>query len=113
MNSRRQFLRQIAITASAPLVIASQLHAQETPPPEKVTETDPVAGALGYKEDTASVDQTKYPQHKPEQRCDNCLHYTGKAGEETGPCAIFQNKLVTSHGWCAAYVVKPATPPAN
>jgi hypothetical protein len=59
------------------------------------------------------VDQTKYPQHKPEQRCDNCLHYTGKAGEETGPCAIFQNKLVTSHGWCAAYVVKPATPPAN
>ncbi|HSP42818.1 MAG TPA: high-potential iron-sulfur protein [Luteolibacter sp.] len=112
MNTRRHFLRKLAITASAPLVIASQLGAEETPPPppEKVPESDPVATAFGYKEDTTKVDQQKYPQHKPEQRCDNCLHYTGKPGEATGPCAIFQNRLVTAEGWCMAYVIKPAAP---
>ena len=112
INTRRHFLRSLAITATAPLALASHLRGEQTPAAaaQKVPESDPVATAFGYKEDTTKVDQQKYPQHKPEQRCDNCLHYTGKAGEATGPCAIFQNRHVTAAGWCMAYVIKPAAP---
>jgi hypothetical protein len=109
MNTRRHFLRHLAITATAPLALTARVIGEEAKP-EKIPETDPIAVAFGYKEDTTKVDQQKYPQHKPEQRCDNCIHYTAKAGEATGPCAIFQNRHVTAEGWCSVYVVKPATP---
>lgn len=73
----------------------------------KLEETDPVATALGYKEDTTKVDATKYPQHKNDQKCDGCALYTGKAGDATGPCSAFGGKIVTSGGWCAAFAKKP------
>jgi len=110
MNSRRQFLCKLAITAGAPLALASRLKAGEEAPPEMLKEDDPVAIAFGYKEDTLKVDQEKYPQHKPEQRCDNCLHYTGEDGKPTGPCTIFPNKHVTAPGWCLVWVIKPEPP---
>lgn len=114
MNSRRHFLRNIAI--SAPVLLGARALAQDTPakpaPPVKLTEDDPVAMALGYKEDTTKVDSAKYPQHKPEQVCDNCALYTGKPGQPTGPCTVFQNKLVTAKGWCATWALKPPAAPA-
>ncbi len=105
-NTRRHFLRSLAITSTIPLAMASRVVAAEAKS-EKVPESDPVATAFGYKEDTTKVDQQKYPQHKPGQRCDNCLHYTAKAGDATGPCAIFQNRHVTAAGWCMVWVAKP------
>lgn len=123
MNSRRHFLRKIAI--STPLLFAARAlgqdtaPAQQTPatpaatPPVHLTEDDPVAMALGYKKDATAVDAAKYPQWKTGQVCENCALYTGKPGEEEGPCTVFQNKLVTSKGWCATYAPKPpVTPPA-
>lgn len=108
MKSRRNFLFRLALTASAPVAIGSRALAQGTPPPPgKLEETDPIAIALGYKEDTTKVDGKKYPQHKPEQRCDGCMLYTGKAGDASGPCTAVGNKTVTAGGWCAAYVKKP------
>ncbi|MGA0844947.1 MAG: high-potential iron-sulfur protein [Luteolibacter sp.] len=109
MDTRRDFLRKFAISTALPWVAIQQLNAEEAKtPPAKVPEDDPIAKAFGYKEDTTKVDAQKYPQHKVEQRCDNCMHYTGKADEAIGPCAIFQNRNVTAAGWCAAYVAKPA-----
>lgn len=113
MNSRRNFLLKLAVTA--PAALGGRLLAQEAPPPPvKLEETDPVAIALGYKMDTTKVDPVKYPQHKPEQMCSGCALVTpGSKEGEFIPCTAFQNKLVSSHGWCMAYVKKPdpaATP---
>ncbi len=112
MNTRRNFLRNLALSAGTPALLCSRVFAQDTPPAVKLEESDPVAMALGYKEDTTKVDAVKYPQHKPEQRCDGCALYTGKPGEASGPCTVFANKIVLAGGWCATFAVKPATPAA-
>lgn len=72
----------------------------------RLEETDPLAAALGYRHDTNAVDQSKYPNHKPDQRCDNCNLIQGAAGDEWRPCAIFPGKLVNANGWCTAWVKK-------
>ena len=110
MNSRRHFFRQLAVTASAPVLLCSKLFAQDTPALVPLPETDPLAMALGYKEDTSKVDATKYPQHKAEQKCLNCALYQGKPGEKTGACPIFAGKTVTAEGWCVSYAPKPPAP---
>ena len=110
MDSRRKFLFKLAATAGAPALFASRALGQTPPPPAKLEESDPVATALGYKEDTAKVDKTKYPNHTPEQKCTGCALYTGKPGDADGPCATFQGKLVKAGGWCATFVKKPEQP---
>lgn len=112
MNSRRNFIFRFALSVSAPVAIGSRAFGQDAPPPPgKLEETDPIAIALGYKEDTTKVDAKKYPQHTKEQRCDGCLLYTGKAGDATGPCTAVGNKTVTAQGWCAAFAKKPPAAP--
>jgi hypothetical protein len=111
MNSRRHFLRKLAISAATPAALVGLLPAQDTPPAVKLEENDPVGLALGYKMDTTKVDAQKYPQHKPDQKCSNCALITPGAPEgEFIPCTAFQNKLVHSNGWCAAYARKPEPP---
>lgn len=116
MNSRRHFLYKLAISATAPAALGGRLLAQDTPPataPVKLDVADPVAAALGYKLDTTKVDQTKYPQHKPEQKCSVCALVTpGSPTADFLPCTAFQNKLVAANGWCMAFVKKPEAPPA-
>jgi hypothetical protein len=107
MNTRRCFLTRLVATAGMPALLCGRVFAQTPPPPVKIEESDPVATALGYKEDTTKVDAVKYPAHKREQRCDNCALYQGKPGEASGPCAAFGGKLVTAAGWCAVYAKKP------
>jgi hypothetical protein len=113
MNSRRHFLRKLAISATAPAMLGGRLLAQETPPPVKLDEADPVAVALGYKMDTTKVDAQKYPQHKAEQKCSGCALVTpGAPAGEFLPCTAFQGKLVATNGWCMAFVKKPEAPAA-
>lgn len=111
MNTRRHFLRSLMVTAGAPVLLSAKAFAEDAKPAE-LEETDPTAMALGYKKDTTKVDGTKYPQHKPDQKCSDCALYTGKAGDATGPCTAFQGKIVTAAGWCAAFAKKPAAAPA-
>jgi hypothetical protein len=67
-----------------------------------LAETDPQASALGYK-----MDATKAAARKdPSAFCSGCNFYSGKAGAADGPCAIFGGKLVSSKGWCTAWVKK-------
>ena len=105
MNSRRDFLFKLAVSATTPAVLCGRALAQ-TPPPVQLKESDPVAKALGYKEDTAKVNAAKYPKHAIIQRCDGCATYTGKAGAATGPCTTVGGKRVTAAGWCSAFAVK-------
>jgi hypothetical protein len=108
MNTRRRFLSQIAIAMTAPYVVASRVLAQApaTAPAVKIEETDPLAVALGYKEDGSKVDVQTYPMYQKENRCSGCALYTGKAGEATGPCSAMGSKLVTAEGWCAVFAKK-------
>lgn len=77
----------------------------------RLPENDKQAMALGYKEDANLVDTTKFSRGK-DQLCQNCQLYSGSAGEEWGPCAIFsyridpklnQNYVVSGKGWCRSW----------
>lgn len=57
---------------------------------------DPTAKALEYVSE--SPDATKL--------CAGCQLYTGAAGAEWGPCAIFSGKLVSAKGWCKSWIMK-------
>ncbi len=99
--NRRTFLRSTMVAAAAvPMGIPLVTYA------EPVSEDDPSASALGYRHDTTTVDSAKFPQHKPEQQCDNCQLFLNPDEEGWGACAIFPNKQVAAKGWCSAWVKK-------
>jgi hypothetical protein len=105
---RRQFLKlgmKAGGSAVALSAIPIQLLAQDA-----VTESEPLAQAMGYVEDATKTDTAKFPKRAGEagakQFCDNCALYAGDAGSESAPCSIFQNRLVTGKGWCNAWVAK-------
>jgi len=62
----------------------------------QVDPQDAQARALGY------VHQSP----KPDSLCKNCQLYTGDPDADWGPCAIFPGKLVSTSGWCSAWVKK-------
>jgi hypothetical protein len=72
----------------------------------KLSESDPTAQALGYKDDATQVDKTKFPKYAAGQACGNCVLYQGKPGDATGPCPIYPGKSVSSKGWCSSYAKK-------
>ncbi len=99
MTSRREFVIQLSLGSTA--LLAGNAMAQAM-----VAEGDAQAAALGYKADTTKVDKKKYANHKPEQRCDNCALFVGKAGDKAGGCPLFAGKQVAGPGWCSAYAKK-------
>ena len=106
-SSRRHFLKLgIAGLAAIPLgqlAVQRFSWAQDLP---MLEESDPTAQSLGYQHHSTQVDGTKYPQHTDQQFCHNCQLYTGKEGEQSGPCSIFPGKAVSANGWCSAWVAK-------
>lgn len=104
--SRRRFLKIAAGTAAAAAVVgALPMRANAAGLPH-LSPTDPAAQALGYVENTAQVDQAKYPNHKPSQDCSNCNFYRGAAGAPWGPCQLFPGKDVNAKGWCSAHATR-------
>lgn len=95
--NRRTFIIH-SLVGSAALATANLSVAQAA----KVSESDPQAAALGYKDDATKVDKAKFPRYAAGQSCASCQLYQG-AATGTGKCAIFQGKLVASGGWCSAY----------
>jgi len=106
--NRRDFLKLGMKAGGGALALSTiplELVAQE-----EVSVDDPLAQAMGYSPDAAKVDTTKFPKRAGEaganQFCHNCALFGGKEGDETGPCSIFQNRLVRAGGWCNAWVAK-------
>lgn len=95
--SRRHFLQASCIA----LALAGG-NAQASAP--KLSEADPTASSLGYRQDGAKVDATKYPKRTPDQNCSTCKLSRATAGEEWIPCTLYAGKLVSTNGWCAAWV---------
>lgn len=101
--NRRQFIKLSAGSAVVvPFFVSLPASAGAHLP--RVEEDDAQAMALGYKHDSAEVDQAKHAKHTPEQICSGCTLYQGKDGDEWGPCAIFPGKEVAAAGWCSAFV---------
>ena len=102
-NSRRRFIKLTAIgLAAAPF--ANALLSGTARAADAVSETDSQAVALGYKADATKAEK----RPNAAATCSSCNFYSGKAGDATGPCAIFQGKLVSANGWCTSWVKKPA-----
>jgi hypothetical protein len=100
MTRRREFMIQISAGSAALLAGRFAMAA------DMVAETDPQAGALGYKSDTTKVDAKKYPTHAAAQNCGNCALFQGKAGDKAGNCPLVAGKQVAAAGWCSAYAKK-------
>ena len=95
-RNRRIFILQVVAGASGLAAAAAQ--AQQA---ERVTEDDPYARSMGFKLDTTKVDQKRYPRHDAAtQQCSKCQLYSGKPGDQLGPCSFFGDRLVPPAGWC-------------
>lgn len=103
-QARRRFLK-LAVAGAVAAPIASTLlpriaRADDMP---HLSESDPTAMALGYKEDATKVDKTKFSMYKEGSMCSNCKFWTGNAGDAYGPCQLFPGKATNAKGWCSGY----------
>ena len=103
-SNRRSFMRLSAAALVATPALLS-LNVGVAQAAEKLNEEDPMAKALGYKEDTNNVDAAAYANHSADQVCKNCTLYQGD-DPAWGGCSAFQGKLVAGLGWCVAYAPK-------
>lgn len=104
--TRRNFIGQVAIAIPVSAVFLSRDAAAQANP-SRLDLNDPVAKALMYTHDAATVDKAKAPNYKPGQTCANCVQIQAGTGEWLG-CTAFPGKLVNTKGWCSAWVQKPA-----
>jgi hypothetical protein len=72
-----------------------------------VKETDPYPKSMGFRLNTADVDQKKFPRHTTEQHCGECQLYSAKPGEEWGHCSFFKRQVPVK-GWCRNFKVRKA-----
>jgi High potential iron-sulfur protein len=103
--ARRRFVTTMGIAAGSVALgalVAKEATAADLP---HLQETDGLAVAMNYKEDTAKVDAKKFPNHKATQTCANCQFYQG-AATGYGPCSIFAGKAVAAKGWCQVWQQK-------
>jgi hypothetical protein len=100
-TNRRRFI-ELTLTGLAAAPFANALLVESAAAVQQVSESDPTAQALAYKEDA-----TKAPNRKDTSAyCSNCSLYSGKPGAADGPCSVFSGNLVTAKGWCTAWVKK-------
>jgi hypothetical protein len=103
-SNRRVFMMRVIGAGSA--LAAGHALAADPVSTEKLTETDSYAKSMGFRLDTAKVDAAKYPRHTAEQKCSSCQLFSGKEGDEWGPCSFFGGRLVNKGGWCRNFKVR-------
>jgi hypothetical protein len=106
-QDRRRFIKIAVLgAASAPLfggLVARSANAADLPP---LTADNPTAAALGYAEDSTTVDAAKFPTHVAGQACAVCNLSAAAQGDGRLPCSLYPGTSVNPKGWCAAYVKK-------
>lgn len=98
-SSRRRFLLQAAVAATALPLLASMAGQPARAALTKLPADNPQAKALGYTEDG---DDSKNAAHKSGSICSNCQFFTAA----TGACALFPGFAVSPKGWCSAWAKK-------
>jgi len=75
-----------------------------------VSETDPTATALNFKQNAADVpaELQKESNGVPfaNQRCANCMFYNAADGADVGMCQLLPSGKVKAGGWCASWSAK-------
>jgi hypothetical protein len=95
--------RRVFLLGSLTAVSAFGLTREAFAAPPMVSESDPTAVSLGYKQDATKVDKTKFSNYAAGSECDNCQFFQGDPGAAAGGCAMFAGKQVAAKGWCTAY----------
>jgi hypothetical protein len=98
-TSRRHFLT-LGVGVSSSLMLARFAFADTA---NTLSEADPKAQAVGYKEDASKIDKAKFPDYAVGQTCANCSLFQGKASDAYGGCTLFGDKQVAARGWCSSY----------
>jgi hypothetical protein len=102
---RRTFLKG-AFAALAAIPVVAAIAPAEAAAPAKLDPNSAQAKALGYVTDTTKVDDKARPSHKPDQKCNNCAQFQGKATDAVGGCNIFPGTQVEGAGWCSVWAKK-------
>lgn len=97
---RRAFIVTSMVSGAAALC-AGRARAQLT----RADESEPKALAVGYRHDSSTVDQNRYPKHQPGQRCEGCLAFypSDDEADEWGECDLMSDRLVNKRGWCSSF----------
>jgi hypothetical protein len=103
---RRSFVK-FATGSLLAIPVLANINLASANDPDRLSEEDAMAKALGYKENTTEVDASSHPNHKDVQNCLGCVLYQG-SDPEWGGCGAFPGKKVAGQGWCVAYAPKPA-----
>jgi hypothetical protein len=104
-RNRRVFVLHM-LAGSTSLSAPALLHAEASA--EAVKETDPYPRSMGFRLNTANVDQAKFPRHETTQKCSECQLFTApKAGEPLGTCSFFK-RMVPPDGWCRNFKPRKA-----
>ncbi|MFM0739295.1 high-potential iron-sulfur protein [Paraburkholderia xenovorans] len=98
-TSRRHFL-QLSVGVGSSLALGGTAFAQSS---NRLSETDPKAQAVGYREDASKVDKAKFPSYDATQTCASCSLFQGKTTDAYGGCTLFGELQVAGRGWCSAY----------
>jgi hypothetical protein len=98
-SSRRRFLVQAAVAATALPLMARMIGQPAEAALLKLPLDNAQAKALGYTED---ADDSKNAAHKAGSSCSNCQFFTAS----TGACALFAGFTVSPKGWCSAWAKK-------
>ena len=104
--TRRGFVGAAAAAIPVAAIFANRPAAAQANLP-KLDVNNPVAKALMYTEDAATVDKAKATNFKPGNNCANCVQLQGDSGDWR-PCNAFPGKLVSAKGWCSVWTAKPA-----
>ena len=97
-NRRRGFLGKLA-GAIVLIPFAAQFVTRVALAAEKLSEDDPTAVSLGYKNDAALATHETYVAGR---NCAGCAFFQGGNAAE-GSCLVFRGKLVNAKGWCASW----------
>jgi hypothetical protein len=104
-GTRRVFMLH-AVTAAAAVAVQGTALA-EGDRPEPVKETDPYPKSMGFRLNTANVDQAKFPRHEITQKCSECQLFSRHGSEATGTCSFFK-RTVPQDGWCRNFKPRKA-----
>ncbi|SAL82211.1 high potential iron-sulfur protein [Caballeronia terrestris] len=99
MNPSRRTFMILGIGAGSSLLLSRAALADGP----KLSESDPAAVEVGYKEDAKKVDKAKFPNYAAGQDCSNCSLFQGKSTDAWGGCTLFGTKQVAARGWCGSY----------
>jgi len=100
VKPRRVFVLQVLAGSAA--WMAAQREAQAA---DKLDPSDPYAKSMGFRLNTAEVDQVKYPRHTVEQHCQFCQLWNG-GDADFGHCSFFDGAITPKMGWCRNFKVK-------